>query len=126
MTVPVDDPVCTAVAVDVVASVTDDEIDSDVTLVFVLSSLPPSLLPSLPNVLAQEFAVRQDSACGSTIGPIIATSLGVRTVDVGIAQLSMHSIREMCGASDVAAGVALFSTFFSNFEAIDGSLTGSD
>ena len=47
-------------------------------------------------------------------------------LDVGIAQLSMHSIREMCGASDVAAGVALFSTFFSNFEAIDGSLTGSD
>ena len=70
--------------------------------------------------------MRQDSVCGSTIGPILSTSLGVRTVDVGIAQLSMHSIREMCGSADVQSGISLLSTFFSDFEAIDGSLTGSD
>ncbi len=38
----------------------------------------------------------------------------------------MHSIREMCGASDVSAAVNLFSTFFTNFSAIDASITDAD
>ena len=41
----------------------------------------------------QEFTVRSDSGCGSTIGPIIATLSGILTVDVGTPQFSMHSIR---------------------------------
>lgn len=49
----------------------------------------------------QEFVMRSDLPCGTTIGPLVAASLGVRTVDVGLPQLSMHSIREMCAAEDV-------------------------
>jgi aspartyl aminopeptidase len=50
----------------------------------------------------QEFVVRQDIPCGSTIGPITAAELGMPTVDVGNPMLSMHSVREMAGAHDPA------------------------
>lgn len=51
-------------------------------------------------VPVQDFVIRTDLACGSTIGPISAGQLAVRTVDVGCAMLSMHSIREQAGAKD--------------------------
>ena len=51
-------------------------------------------------VPVQEFVMRSDMACGSTIGPITSTGVGVRTVDVGIPQFAMHSIRETCGSKD--------------------------
>ncbi len=53
------------------------------------------------DVPLQEFIVRNDSSCGSTIGPMIASKLGLKTIDLGVAQLSMHSIREFCGVVDV-------------------------
>ena len=58
-------------------------------------------------VPVQEFVIRTDLRCGSTIGPITSSNLGIRTVDVGCAMLSMHSIREQAAASDVAQMAAV-------------------
>lgn len=52
------------------------------------------------DVPCQQFVNRTDLRCGSTIGPISAARLGVRTVDVGNPMLSMHAVREMGGAED--------------------------
>jgi aspartyl aminopeptidase len=60
----------------------------------------------------QHFVSRADQACGSTIGPISAALLGIRTVDVGSPLLSMHSIREMTSSSDVAAFLRVCRQFF--------------
>ena len=48
----------------------------------------------------QSFVVRTDMACGSTIGPITASALGVKTIDVGVPTFGMHSVREMAGSKD--------------------------
>jgi len=52
------------------------------------------------NVTPQEFVMRSDMACGSTVGPMTAARLGVKTIDVGAPTLAMHSIRELTGAED--------------------------
>ncbi|PNH02402.1 putative aspartyl aminopeptidase [Tetrabaena socialis] len=70
----------------------------------------------------QEFSVRNDMPCGSTIGPILSSNLGCRTADVGIAQLSMHSIREQCGTDDVALAYDHFLAFFREFSGLDAML----
>lgn len=67
----------------------------------------------------QEFVVRNDSPCGSTIGPILSAKLGIPAVDVGVAQLSMHSCREMAGVEDAEWAIRLFAAFFSQFESLE-------
>lgn len=51
-------------------------------------------------VSPQEFVVRSDMACGSTIGPLTAGVTGIKTIDAGIPMLAMHSIRETIGSLD--------------------------
>lgn len=63
----------------------------------------------------QLFVVRNDSPCGSTIGPGLAAKLGIRTLDLGNPQLSMHSIRETGGTEDVGYAIRLFSEFFQTY-----------
>ncbi|WP_405179426.1 M18 family aminopeptidase [Nocardia sp. NBC_01377] len=59
----------------------------------------------------QRYVHRADLPCGSTIGPMTAARTGISTVDVGAAQLAMHSAREMMGAHDVASYAAAFAAF---------------
>jgi aspartyl aminopeptidase len=75
------------------------------------------------NVPIQRFVVRNDVMCGSTIGPILATNCGIRTIDVGIPQLSMHSVREMCGTADVYSSYRLFQAIYGEFSELDQRLT---
>ncbi|WP_082459798.1 MULTISPECIES: M18 family aminopeptidase [unclassified Mycobacterium] len=64
-------------------------------------------------VALQRYEHRADLPCGSTIGPLASARTGIPTVDVGAAQLAMHSARELMGAEDVAAYSAAMRAFFS-------------
>jgi aspartyl aminopeptidase len=64
------------------------------------------------DVQPQYFVSRSDLACGSTIGPISASRLGIRTIDVGNPMLSMHSCREMAGSADVEPMIEVMRAFF--------------
>ncbi|KAG5019611.1 hypothetical protein AAZX31_06G164100 [Glycine max] len=70
----------------------------------------------------QDFVVRNDMSCGSTIGPILASGVGIRTVDVGAPQLSMHSIREICAVDDVKYSYEHFKAFYQEFSHVDGKM----
>lgn len=68
---------------------------------------------------AQVFQIRNDSRSGGTVGPMLSAATGVRSVDAGMPQLSMHSIRAMTGADDPGLGVFAFTAFLNNFEKVD-------
>ncbi|VDD87800.1 unnamed protein product [Enterobius vermicularis] len=59
----------------------------------------------------QKIVVRNDMKCGSTIGPILASKLGIQAADVGCLQLAMHSIRELVHVNSVQQAINLFSVY---------------
>ena len=67
------------------------------------------------NIPLQDFVIKQDLACGSTTGPIIAAKAGIKTIDVGVPQLAMHSIREICGVIDLVYYRDMFGMFFEEY-----------
>ncbi|VDP76666.1 unnamed protein product [Echinostoma caproni] len=64
------------------------------------------------SVPIQEFTPRQDMHCGSTIGPLLSSHLGVPTADVGFPQLAMHSCRELCCTTSVSQAIRFYSAFY--------------
>ena len=76
-----------------------------------------SLVRNIANELGlatQIFISRNDIPCGTTIGPISASEIGIKTVDVGVAQFAMHSIRELCGSVDAYNFYRLLTAFLSD------------
>ena len=76
----------------------------------------------LEGVPLQLFVVRNDSTCGSTIGPMLSAHLGARTLDLGNAQLAMHSIRETAGTIDVHHAIRLFTSFFQHYSSLEKTI----
>ncbi len=66
-------------------------------------------------VPVQDFVVRTDMGCGSTIGPITAGSLGVKTIDIGVPTFAMHSIRELAGSRDAYMLNKVLTQFFTHY-----------
>lgn len=64
------------------------------------------------SVAVQSFVVRSDMACGSTVGPLTAAALGVKTLDVGVPTFAMHSIRELAGSQDAFNLNKVLSAFY--------------
>jgi aspartyl aminopeptidase len=70
---------------------------------YATDSLTSSLLKNLCNDISiptQSFVNRADMSCGSTIGPISAANIGIKTIDIGVPTFAMHSIREVAGKED--------------------------
>jgi aspartyl aminopeptidase len=63
-------------------------------------------------VPVQNYSHRTDLGCGSTIGPIVASRLGIPSVDVGNPMWAMHSVRESAGVLDHGYMIAALSQSF--------------
>lgn len=74
----------------------------------------------------QYFQIRNGEPSGGTIGPMTSARTGIRTVDLGIPQLSMHSIRATTGSKDVYLGARLFKAFFELWEEVDNEFKLGD
>jgi len=76
----------------------------------------------LSNIPLQEFCMKNDMPCGTTVGPILASRLGMYTVDVGAPQLSMHSIREMTSTYALEHYLRFFNGFYKHFKQVHDSI----
>lgn len=86
---------------------------------YATNSVTGALFKSLcarADIPVQEFVMRNDMACGSTIGPLTAAAVGVPTIDIGVPSLAMHSIRETVGSLD---GWYLFEALATYFQEND-------
>ena len=63
-------------------------------------------------VPVQSFVVRSDMGCGSTIGPITASGIGIKTLDIGVPTFAMHSIRELAGHRDAYSLYQVLQQFY--------------
>jgi aspartyl aminopeptidase len=75
-------------------------------------------LGQLAEVPTQDFMVKNDSPCGSTIGPLIAAKTGIRVIDIGAPQFSMHSVREIMGTNDADYYLRLMTAFFDRLQEV--------
>ncbi|EFO24370.2 aspartyl aminopeptidase [Loa loa] len=80
-------------------------------------------IASLAGVPLQKVVVRNDMSCGSTVGPILSTRLGIQTVDVGCPQLAMHSIRELTSTSSIHQATTLYSAFYQQIPHVLASIS---
>ena len=92
---------------------------------YMTDSVGSSVLKVLANkaeVPIQEFIVRNDCLCGSTIGPMMAAKAGIKTIDIGAPQFGMHSIHETCGVIDLLYYKKLFSVFLDEYTKLSENL----
>ena len=66
------------------------------------------------NIPFQDFTNRSDLRGGSTLGNLSNNQISINSVDIGIAQLAMHSSNELCGLKDVDRMSQLMKEFFSS------------
>ncbi|KAG7288908.1 hypothetical protein NEMBOFW57_005268 [Staphylotrichum longicolle] len=74
---------------------------------------------ALAGCVNQRHMIRNDSRSGGTVGPMLSAAMGVKAADVGIPQLSMHSIRATTGSLDPGLGVKFYKGFLDHWEAVD-------
>ncbi|KXX76547.1 Vacuolar aminopeptidase 1 [Madurella mycetomatis] len=74
----------------------------------------------LSGCVNQRHMIRNDSRSGGTVGPMLSAAMGVKAADVGIPQLSMHSIRATTGSLDPGLGIKFYKGFLDNWEKVDG------
>jgi aminopeptidase I len=73
----------------------------------------------LAGCVNQRHMIRNDSRSGGTVGPMLSSAMGVKAADVGIPQLSMHSIRATTGSLDPGLGIKFYKGFLDNWEKVD-------
>ncbi|MEM6931324.1 MAG: M18 family aminopeptidase, partial [Myxococcota bacterium] len=76
-----------------------------------ISTAEFALLCEKADVTPQHFVNRADLRCGSTVGPMLASRLGITAIDIGNPMLSMHSAREQGGTHDHAPMVRVMRQF---------------
>lgn len=76
-------------------------------------------IAALSGCVNQRHMIRNDSRSGGTVGPMLSSAMGVKAADVGIPQLSMHSIRATTGSLDPGLGMKFYKGFLDNWEKVD-------